>query len=791
MPNRWVVFLAVLVGIPVLCFAGNDQWTTIGPYGGASFAEFAFHPSNSNLIFFNAGYRSLDGGKNWERLDLQPFSEFPVRIDPFDSNSIVTADSNFYRSRDQGRLWKEIAHAPFGTFNGSSFFAFDLEFHSTSPDVLYAIADGHFLKSTDGGKSWREKTSILRANTYLYQVEVDRANGDNVIVLSNQGLHKSSDGGESWQFFANSLTADYGSFRLNIDPSNSQVLYVVTNFGLYKSVDGGINWTPVNCNCEAKAIAIDPQDSNKIYVQAFDAIFRSKDGGNNWARSKLPFRHRPQGIAVHPSVRNLVFTADAENGNVFRSQDAGATWQVFNQGLGPAPVQAIAADPAHPGNMMALLAIYDNDNVVQTTDRGMHWKRVGVLQRIQDIQFHPRNSNLIGAVGFWGLAISKDAGKSWSTRGGPSASKLVFDPLDENTIYIAAYQSDRNLEEGVAKTINQGKKWKLVNTGLPEGEITAITVNPNKSSNLFVATSRTIFESVNSGQDWQKTTANFCCYDIFPIVFSPTNPDVIFASTGDALFKSVDHGSTWDRKTRGLPDSTGPRCLKIDPLNPKRIFGCGYGIFISTNEGESWSTFDFHGLSNLDTRDLTIDPWQSETLLASGIGISSYTRKIAAGGPEIEQIIPGSAPAGKRIVITGKNFGPAQPSSKVLFGNTPGGSARHWSENKISIVVPSNANTGSLTLEISGQKSNAPEFVVLPKPDKVRPAFGSRGTRVAISGFADRILFGQTVIRDCFPTVIHSQFITVCTAPPGNGTVDVVLSSTLVQTVKVGTFTYR
>ncbi|HSP05572.1 MAG TPA: hypothetical protein VLR94_00265, partial [Acidobacteriota bacterium] len=62
------IFIVLLAGMAP---AGENRWTSTGPYGGY-FLTFAFDPSSSNTVYVSGGdalYRSRNGGQLWERLD--------------------------------------------------------------------------------------------------------------------------------------------------------------------------------------------------------------------------------------------------------------------------------------------------------------------------------------------------------------------------------------------------------------------------------------------------------------------------------------------------------------------------------------------------------------------------------------------------------------------------------------------------------------------------------------------------------------------------------------------------
>ena len=155
-------------------------------------------------------------------------------------------------------------------------------------------------------------------------------------------MFRSTDGGKTWSPINNGVTARF-VVALVIDPLTTTTLYVAaldsfgSSEGVYESTDGGNSWNLRRngmTNTNLRSLAIDPVTPTTLYAGAFNGpIYKTTDGADNWAPSGNQPPIIPLSLAVDPHTPSRIFAADASGiGEVFRSIDAGATWQsVLNQ----------------------------------------------------------------------------------------------------------------------------------------------------------------------------------------------------------------------------------------------------------------------------------------------------------------------------------------------------------------------------------------------------------------------------------------------------------------------------
>lgn len=184
---------------------------------------------------------------------------------------------------------------------------------------------------------------------------------------------------------------------------------------------------------------------------------------------------------------------------------------------------------------------------------------------------------------------------------------FVVDETANGTIYAAIKDS------GVYKTIDHGVTWRPINNGLGDISVTNIALSKIDSAILYVQTFRGGFwKTDNGGQSWF-FVSDGCGNYYDDLAVDPGNSNVLYGLPyctnllGDlVLYKSVDGTASWDTINRNPIDEYGIRGLKYKfcPADENLLFlllgnnlGGGEGIFLSSDEGQSWRKLNTIGLN--------------------------------------------------------------------------------------------------------------------------------------------------------------------------------------------------
>lgn len=228
-------------------------------------------------------------------------------------------------------------------------------------------------------------------------------------------------------------------------------------------------------------------------------------------------------------------------GGIFKSSDGGATWGNLRQDS----AHAIAIDPF---NGMHLLAAAFDEGLIESHDGGTTWQKVTTLPP------PPGGSAII--IG------------------------ITFHPNQNGTIFISAQGGG----VGVLKSTDGGSSWSFANSGLTTDQaISAVTVNPQNSSMLFLGTTNGIFKSTDSGNSWTlKTPIQASVFSIDTKI----SPPVLYVNGG----KSTDLGETWQTVANA-------GVMIVDPSTPNSIFSINVDLagtrttLWSPDGGTTWFPF--------------------------------------------------------------------------------------------------------------------------------------------------------------------------------------------------------
>ncbi|NJQ03726.1 WD40/YVTN/BNR-like repeat-containing protein [Streptomyces zingiberis] len=187
-----------------------------------------------------------------------------------------------------------------------------------------------------------------------------------------------------------------------VDPRDPRAVTVaVSAAGVFRSEDGGASWSPSNTGISAvflpgpapefgqcvHKIARDAADPDRLYLQNHWGVFRSEDSGKTWTSigEGLPSDFGFP-VVAHPRRGGTAYVfplnADADRVpagrrcRVFRTTDAGGSWQALDTGLpreehhGPVLRDALCADDADP---VGLYFGNRNGELYASADEGESW----------------------------------------------------------------------------------------------------------------------------------------------------------------------------------------------------------------------------------------------------------------------------------------------------------------------------------------------------------------------------------------------------------------------------------
>jgi len=327
-----------------------------------------------------------------------------------------------FQSADGGHTWQRRSQGI------STLFVTAFATDPTTPATLWVVTTAGLFRSGDGGDTWLPIDPGVPGNPVSVAVDPNRP-GNVYAVLSSSNdpaLVFTADSGKTWSRLPTPAFSNF--FGITLDPRTSSLF--LNGTGVYRSTDGGQTWalpTVQNANDDIGGDTIlqvvpDLSTPGVLYAAGERPpgpalrpppqarAFKSTDGGATWTRSDTGL----EGVGILNKI--LVFpNAPAtlyglSNGPIFRSRDAGATWEVAAQPLQALPLDLVAAADG------TLFVATQGAGVLTSTD-GQTWAPVeGVPAQFSatTLRFDPRNPRLLyvgtGGTGLQALFLSTPGG---------------------------------------------------------------------------------------------------------------------------------------------------------------------------------------------------------------------------------------------------------------------------------------------------------------------------------------------------------------------------------------------
>ena len=512
------------------------RWRLVGPFRGGRAVAVVGDPAKREVFYFgsvNGGvWKTTNGGTSWANITdgkSSISSVGAIAIAPSDPNVIYVGGGEA-----------------------------DLREDWTYGDGMY--------RSTDAGVTWSHLG--LDDAHHIARIAVDPRDPDRVLVAAlghasghnpTRGVYRTEDGGKTWKrvLFLDDST---GAIDVAIDPSNPRIAYASMwhmqrtpwgftagggRSGLWKSTDGGDTWTELTFN---PGIPKNPLGRIGISV----------------SRS-----------APHRLYANIESPPEDSTGGIFRSDDAGATWERVNGDqrwmVRPWYYGVVTADPVDSNVVYAM-----NLSTWRSTDGGRTFSRMSVPHGDDhELWVDPHDSRRMISGNDGGATISFDGGVTWSSIMNQPTAQFYHVITDNQWPYrIYGAQQDNTTvsilsrsDDGVITTDD----WYPVGGG-ESGYIAPKPTDPNV---VFAGTytgtmtrydvrtkqSRDVSVSLNNYDGWAARDVPNRFPWTYPIVFSTHDPNVLYTSS-QKVYRTTNEGQSWEAISGDLtvhdPRTLGP-----------------------------------------------------------------------------------------------------------------------------------------------------------------------------------------------------------------------------------------
>ncbi|MDP1570120.1 MAG: hypothetical protein Q8L86_08960 [Vicinamibacterales bacterium] len=472
-------------------------------------------------------------------------------------------------------------------------------------EYWFGATGGGAWKTTDGGNTWRPMTDGKITSSSIGAIGVCEADPDTVYIgggevqfrgniIQGDGVYKTTDGGETWTHLPE-LRDSQTVARLRIHPTDCNTAFAAVfgrpyaehpERGIFKTTDGGQTWRRTlyrDAKTGAADLSIDPKNPNVMYAGLWEAfrtphsmssggpgsgLFKSVDGGETWTELTrnpgLPGGLWGKvGVSVSPADANRVYAMiDNNDGGLFASDDAGATWRLMNDNRNLRQrafyYTRVVADTQDKDTVYVL-----NVQFFKSTDGGKTTTTIRVPHGDNhDLWIAPSDNRRLMEANDGGGNVSFNGGETWSGQGYATGQFYNVFTTKHVPYHVCGAQQDNS-----TACISSQAQPGAGEGSLPPifyspggGESGYIAADPRNTDVFFAGSYGGLLTRLDRSTGQRRVVTIYpnnpmghSSIDIkerfqwtFPIVYSHADPQVLYASS-QHLFQTTNGGQSWHK----------------------------------------------------------------------------------------------------------------------------------------------------------------------------------------------------------------------------------------------------
>jgi photosystem II stability/assembly factor-like uncharacterized protein len=491
---------------------GGDTWRSLKngiPKSNLGKTGLAMSPFNSDVIYAaleldrtkGGVFMTSNGGESWTKQSnavaggTGPHYYQELIASPHHEGTLYFMNNSALISKDHGKTFTNMSRSNQHSDSHA------LVFKKSDPNYLLIGTDGGLYESFDSTKSWKYVRNL--PITQYFKIAVDDAEPFYNVYGGTQdnGSHGgpsrtiSSDGIASADWWK-TLGAD--GAQTATEPGNPDITYGEFQQGALWRIDSKTR----------ESVFIQPQAREGDPYERF-----------NWDAPIVVSSHNPT---------RLYFASQ----RVWKSENRGDSWE------------PISGDLTLNQERMTF-PYYDKS---QSWDNAWDVGAMSNYNTITSLAESPMQEGLIFAGTDDGLIqVTEDGGANWkkislnSIKGVPNTpfvNDVKADLFDANVVYAALDNHKYgDYKPYIIKSNNKGKTWSLINGDLPSKLLIWRLVQDHvKKDLLFAGTEFGVYTTINGGKNWIKLESGMPTIPIRDITIQRRENDLVAGSFGRGIF---------------------------------------------------------------------------------------------------------------------------------------------------------------------------------------------------------------------------------------------------------------
>ena len=294
-------------------------------------------------------------------------------------------------------------------------------------------------------------------------------------------------------------------------------------------------------------------------------------------------------------------------GGLYRSRDAGTTWDIANP---LRPIGAVISLAINPTDVNELLLATDG-GLMRSRNGGRDW----ILQTPKSpvgafaVAFDTDGRRAL--VSTASDLFRTDDGHLWRTLaspGGTTPARAIVRGASPGRVYLAGWKR-------FAQSDDWGATWTTAADGLPAGPVIALAVQPGPPETVYAVVEGRIWARREGSPSWQSLMGGMPTVQIEALALDPGAAARIWATGAGRVFRSDDSGGRWQPVGQPLP--TAEAAVRgIAATGSTILLTTDRGMYRSSDEGESWQQVSQNVPAHLEAGPLVHDPVNPSTLYA-------------------------------------------------------------------------------------------------------------------------------------------------------------------------------